>query len=127
MGGKGRRRMLVGLAVAMVFGFAVYLRLWAVDYTISSNEADLLRRQFDIANREAMDESAEWRLKYDMEAEKATKCAKELEEFKESTGKLEGSTDFSQKLEMQQKENEALRKQVETLKLEMESLKLKCH
>ena len=36
------------------------------------------RRQFDLANREAMDESAEWRLKYDEEVERATKCLNEL-------------------------------------------------
>ena len=38
------------------------------------------RRQFDLANKEAMDESAEWRLRFDEEADKASKCAKELEE-----------------------------------------------
>lgn len=36
------------------------------------------RKQFDLANREAMDESAEWRMKYDEEAERAAKCDKEL-------------------------------------------------
>lgn len=38
------------------------------------------RRQFDLANREAMDESAEWRLKYDVEAERATQCMNELKQ-----------------------------------------------
>jgi hypothetical protein len=38
------------------------------------------RRQFDLANKEAMDESAEWRLKYDEQAESATKCVQELQE-----------------------------------------------
>ncbi|MFQ6632016.1 hypothetical protein Gotur_009428, partial [Gossypium turneri] len=37
------------------------------------------RRQFDLANKEAMDESAEWRLRFDEEADKASKCGKELE------------------------------------------------
>lgn len=41
---------------------------------------NLCRRQFDLANREAMDESAEWRLKYDVEVERSTNCAKELNE-----------------------------------------------
>ena len=41
---------------------------------------NLCRRQFDLANREAMDESAEWRLKYDVEVESSTNCAKELNE-----------------------------------------------
>lgn len=36
------------------------------------------RRQFDLANREAMDESAEWRRMFDSEAEKASKCNTEL-------------------------------------------------
>ncbi|GKV12206.1 hypothetical protein SLEP1_g23385 [Rubroshorea leprosula] len=126
MRGRERRRILVGLAVAMVFGFAVYLRLWTIDYTISSNEAELIRREFEIANREAIDESAEWRLRYDMEAETAKKCANELEEVKGSIGKVEASTDFSRKLEVLEKENEALQKQVETLKQELESVKLKC-
>lgn len=36
------------------------------------------RMQFDLANREAMDESAEWRLKYDREVERGNKCASEL-------------------------------------------------
>lgn len=38
------------------------------------------RKQFDLANREAMEESAEWRLKYDVEAERASNCLKELME-----------------------------------------------
>lgn len=40
------------------------------------------RKQFDLANREAMDESAEWRMRYDSEAEKAAKCSKQLEEVR---------------------------------------------
>lgn len=40
--------------------------------------AQCFRRQFDLANKEAMDESAEWRLKYDLEAERANKCLSEL-------------------------------------------------
>lgn len=38
------------------------------------------RRQFDFASREAMDESAEWRRRYDDEFDKASKCFSELEE-----------------------------------------------
>ncbi|KAH7513204.1 hypothetical protein FEM48_Zijuj12G0171600 [Ziziphus jujuba var. spinosa] len=62
----------------MILGIAVYLRLWTIDYTVSADDTELLRRQFDLANKEAMDESAEWRLKYDVEAERATKCLGEL-------------------------------------------------
>ncbi|KAK3038442.1 hypothetical protein RJ639_030608, partial [Escallonia herrerae] len=76
--GRSRRRVLSALALVMLLGLAVYFRLWTIDYRISSDEADLIRKQFDLANREAMDESAEWRLKYDEEVEKNTNCVKEL-------------------------------------------------
>lgn len=39
----------------------------------------ICRRQFDIANREAMDESAEWRQKYDSEVDRLNKCLKKLQ------------------------------------------------
>ncbi|KAG4152280.1 hypothetical protein ERO13_D04G113200v2 [Gossypium hirsutum] len=100
---RGRRRILVGLAVAMFLGVAVYFRLWAIHYSISSDDAELLRRQFDLANKEAMDESAEWRLRFDEEADKASKCAKELDEIKESIGKKGDSTGFEEKLMLLQK------------------------
>ncbi|GMP50425.1 hypothetical protein CsSME_00017047 [Camellia sinensis var. sinensis] len=80
MRGGGRRTILIGLGLVMVLGIAVYLRLWVIDYRISSDEAELLRRQFDLANREAMEESAEWRFKYDEEVKKASNCAQELNE-----------------------------------------------
>lgn len=109
----------MGLALAMFLGIAVYFRLWSIDYSISSDDNELLRfgsllslpsisvrnlffsydfsnchlnevsvclvfksrrRQFDLASKEAMDESAEWRLKYDEQAESANKCVKELQE-----------------------------------------------
>ncbi|KAB5552397.1 hypothetical protein DKX38_009708 [Salix brachista] len=79
MGGE-RRRVFVGLMVAMILGFAVYFRLWTIDYAISSDDTELIRRQFDLANREASDESAEWRMKYDEEVERAAKCDKQLVE-----------------------------------------------
>ncbi|XWS43589.1 hypothetical protein CRYUN_Cryun16bG0117200 [Craigia yunnanensis] len=126
MAGRERRRILVGLAVAMFLGIAVYFRLWTIDYSVSSADAELLRRQFDLANKEAMDESAEWRLRFDEEADKASKCAKELEEIKESI-KKEDSSSFTKKLAMLQKENAALLKQVETLKNELEAEKRRCH
>ncbi|GAB4856693.1 hypothetical protein Ancab_014608 [Ancistrocladus abbreviatus] len=78
--GSARRPLILGLILVMVLGFAVYFRLWVIDYRVSSDEAELLRRQFDLANREAMDESAEWRLKYDGEKERADNCAQELSE-----------------------------------------------
>ncbi|XVF07905.1 hypothetical protein REPUB_Repub06bG0179400 [Reevesia pubescens] len=85
------------------------------------------RRQFDVANKEAMDESAEWRVRFDEEADKTSKCAKELEEIKESIEKKEDSTSFDKKLAMLQKENAALLQQLETLKDELEVEKRRCH
>ncbi|GFP83174.1 hypothetical protein PHJA_000460800 [Phtheirospermum japonicum] len=64
----------------MFMGIAVYLRLWTIDYRISSNDSELLRKEFDLASREAMDESAEWRRRFDDEFEKASKCSSELDE-----------------------------------------------
>ncbi|RYQ83928.1 hypothetical protein Ahy_B10g102814 isoform F [Arachis hypogaea] len=52
-----RRRIIASLGFLMLMGIAVYFRLWAIHYSISSDDSDLLR--------EAMDKSAEWRLRYD--------------------------------------------------------------
>ncbi|XP_004304431.1 PREDICTED: uncharacterized protein LOC101312560 isoform 1 [Fragaria vesca subsp. vesca] len=84
------------------------------------------RRQFDLANREAMDESAEWRLKYDVEAERSTKCMNELKQIKGSLEEDGNATNINLKLVMQQKENVALAEQIEALKQELETEKLKC-
>ncbi|KAL7265093.1 hypothetical protein ACSBR1_002946 [Camellia fascicularis] len=127
MRGGGRRTILIGLGLVMVLGIAVYLRLWVIDYRISSDEAELLRRQFDLANREAMEESAEWRFKYDEEVKKASKCAQELNEMKQSLEKPEGTASINKKLEMLQKENIGLLERVESLKQELEGEKLKCN
>ncbi|KAK2972129.1 hypothetical protein RJ640_007190 [Escallonia rubra] len=124
--GRSRRQVLVGLALVMLLGLAVYFRLWTIDYRISSDEAELIRRQFDLANREAMDESAEWRLKYDEEVEKATKCAKELIEVKAFQKKSEDAGSITKKLEMLQKENIGLLEQLEIFKQELEAERLKC-
>ncbi|XP_024923522.1 uncharacterized protein LOC107435029 isoform X3 [Ziziphus jujuba] len=94
-----RNQVLLGLALVMILGIAVYLRLWTIDYTVSADDTELLRRQFDLANKEAMDESAEWRLKYDVEAERATKCLGELnKQIKESYKKDEHDGNINQKL-----------------------------
>ncbi|KAF5737552.1 hypothetical protein HS088_TW13G00437 [Tripterygium wilfordii] len=125
--GRESRRMLVGFVVAMALGTAVYLRLWAIDYAISADDTELLRRQFDLANREAMDESAEWRMRYDVEAERATDCDKQLIENNKSHKKnVEDVTRMRQKVAMLQQENLVLVKQVEALKKEVESAKLQC-
>ncbi|CAN6716037.1 unnamed protein product [Malus baccata var. baccata] len=126
-GGGGSKKILVGLVLVMFLGIAVYLRLWTIDYSISSDEADLLRRQFDLANREAMDESAEWRLKYDEEAEKATKCMNQLKQITGLFGEGDGNAaTINQKLLNLQKESMALVKRMEALKQELEAEKLKC-
>ena len=33
----------MGLAVAMFLGIAVYLRLWTIDYSFSSDDSEILR------------------------------------------------------------------------------------
>ncbi|XP_020553678.1 uncharacterized protein LOC105174294 isoform X2 [Sesamum indicum] len=80
MGRTKRRQISIALGLVMLMGIAVYFRLWTIDYRVSSNDTELLRRQFDLANREAMDESAEWRRRYDWEFEKAAECSRQLEE-----------------------------------------------
>ncbi|PSR92842.1 Rho-associated protein kinase [Actinidia chinensis var. chinensis] len=127
MRGRARRPVLIGLALVMVMGIAVYSRLWLIDYQISSDEAELLRRQFDLANREAMEESAEWRLRYDEEVKRASKCAEELIEIDKSLKKVEDATGITKKLEMLQKENMGLLVRIESLKQELEAEKLKCN
>ncbi|CAF2123047.1 hypothetical protein BRARA_C01865 [Brassica rapa] len=124
-GGSERKTILVGLALALVLGVAVYLRLWTIDYTLSSDDTERLRRQFDLANREAMDESAEWRRMFDSEAEKASKCNTELALMKESSGNGNAFT-LNQKLDSLHKENAALLGEIETLKQELEASRLKC-
>ncbi|XP_010553322.1 PREDICTED: uncharacterized protein LOC104823447 [Tarenaya hassleriana] len=124
-GGSQRRKLLFSLFLALVFGIAVYFRLWTIDYTLSSHDTERLRKQFDLANREAMDESAEWRKMYDEEAEKASRCNNELEQIKESigSGNISKSNQHFQTL---QKENMALLEEVKTLKQELEASRLKC-
>ncbi|CAN1135502.1 hypothetical protein LINPERHAP2_LOCUS8884 [Linum perenne] len=123
MAGGERKKILVGLVAAMLLGTAVYFRLWTIDYAISSDETDLIRRQFDLANREAMDESAEWRMKYDEEAERSAKCDKEMIEMKQ---KVDDAASVNQQLLMLQKENMALIGRMEALKRELVVAKSKC-
>ncbi|KAL8152799.1 hypothetical protein V2J09_010559 [Rumex salicifolius] len=125
--GMGRRRsLLIGLFLALAFGVTVYFRLWIIDYKISSDDAELIRRQFDIAHKEAVDESAEWRYRFDEERDKATKCMRELDEIKGSGEKNSENVDTNNRLELLQKDNTDLLQRLETLKQELETLKLKC-
>ncbi|GMH09791.1 hypothetical protein Nepgr_011632 [Nepenthes gracilis] len=129
MGRTGRvgRPLLVALILFMALGIAVYFRLWVIDSRISSDDTELLRQQFDLANKEAMDESAEWRFKYDEEKEMTAKCVQELNQIKKSLEKkAEITHSINSKLEMLQKENIDLFRRLESLEQELESEKLKC-
>ncbi|KAL0823282.1 hypothetical protein Bca101_046959 [Brassica carinata] len=84
-------------------GFVSFVKAPDFMFSIASDDTVRLRRQFDLANREAMDESAEWRRMFDCEAEKASKCNSELA-----------------------LENAALLSKIETLKQELEASRLKC-
>ncbi|KAJ0771455.1 hypothetical protein HanPI659440_Chr07g0269331 [Helianthus annuus] len=77
---------------------------------------------FDLANREAVDESAEWRLRFDEAEERANTCANELKSVKANLG----DDSMTKRLDMLQKENMNLLERVETLKQELEAEKLKC-
>ncbi|RDX79952.1 Glucan endo-1,3-beta-glucosidase 11, partial [Mucuna pruriens] len=125
MGAK-RRSILTALAFLMLMGVAVYFRLWAIHSNISSDDTQLLRQQFDIAHREAMDESAEWRLRYDQEADRNKKCLEELQVLRESCQKGEEASGVNHKLEILQKEYAVLRERLETLKRELQEERLKC-
>ncbi|TKY52924.1 hypothetical protein E2542_SST24446 [Spatholobus suberectus] len=103
MMGARRRSILATLAFLMLMGIAVYFRLWAIHYNISSDDTELLRQQFDIANREAMDESAEWRLRYDEEVDRTKKCLQELQVLRESSQKGEDASGINHKLAILQK------------------------
>ncbi|XP_057549367.1 uncharacterized protein LOC130827616 [Amaranthus tricolor] len=125
--GIPRRALLLGLATVMVLGIIVYFRLWIIDYQTSAGDTDLLRRQFDLAHREAMDESAEWRSRFDEERARVSQCMKELTEVKESHSKLEKDTpSVDERVETLQKENIYLLKRLESMKQELEIEKLKC-
>ncbi|GJM87181.1 hypothetical protein PR202_ga03109 [Eleusine coracana subsp. coracana] len=72
---------MVAFAVALLMGTAVYFRIWArqsSDPSFTVDDREELRRQFERANLEAMDESAEWRMKYDTELEKSKQLQDEL-------------------------------------------------
>ncbi|KAJ4847848.1 hypothetical protein Tsubulata_000175 [Turnera subulata] len=103
------------------------MALWAIDYAISSDDAELLR-QFDLASKEALDESAEWRMKYDEEVERAAKCDKELIQDRPKMGASVSSLDRRYTLIcfMNCNENMALVERMEALKKELQATKLKC-
>lgn len=121
VGGRGvgrrqeRQALVVAFAVALLMGTAVYFRIWARqsdDPSFTADDREELRRQFEHANLEAMDESAEWRMKYDTEFGKNRQLQDELVKVKAS---LSSSTNRFDSL---RKDNEMLKKQIEYMKLQ---------
>ncbi|KAF7086729.1 hypothetical protein CFC21_089992 [Triticum aestivum] len=118
-GGGGRRQerqaLMAAFAVALLMGTAVYFRIWARqsdDPSFTADDREELRRQFEHANLEAMDESAEWRMKYDTELAKNRDLQDELLKVKTSL------SDSTRRFEELQKDNEMLKRQTESMKLE---------
>ncbi|CAL9136395.1 unnamed protein product [Musa acuminata var. zebrina] len=122
---RQRRAILVGFAVALFLGVAVYFRLWAIDRqddsTATADDRETLRRQFERANMEAMDESAEWRMKYDGEVERNKQVQDELQKAKAS---LSSAT---KRFDILQKESMNLQKQIESLKQQIEERRQHCN
>ncbi|XP_062221638.1 uncharacterized protein LOC133920980 [Phragmites australis] len=119
VGGRGvgrrqeRQALMAAFAVALLMGTAVYFRIWArqsSDPSFTADDREELRRQFERANLEAMDESAEWRMKYDTEFGKNRQLQDELSKVK---ALLAAST---RRLELLQKDNEKLKRQTESLR-----------
>ncbi|XP_068652822.1 uncharacterized protein [Aristolochia californica] len=122
-----RSPVFIGLLLVLFLGVAVYLRLWAIDMTISKEETEIIRRQFDLANKDAMEESAEWRLKYDEEVERGTLRLRELIQVKQALEKkIQETASLNRSLTMLQKENINLLERVESMNQELENEKLKC-
>ncbi|KAF3341189.1 hypothetical protein FCM35_KLT10033 [Carex littledalei] len=109
MGGR-RQTLMVGFAVAMLMGVAVYLRIWSIDSSFTADDREILRQQFERASLEAMDESAEWRMKYDGEVERSRQLQDELLKVKAS---LASST---RRVALMQKEYVTLQKEMESLR-----------
>jgi hypothetical protein len=62
--------LLVYVSLSFCFAFLFFSFLSICILLIYLFAASTIRRQFEQANLEAMDESAEWRMKYDKEFEK---------------------------------------------------------
>ncbi|KAL5212421.1 hypothetical protein ABZP36_023268 [Zizania latifolia] len=133
---------MVAFAVALLMGTAVYFRIWArqsSDPSFTVDDREELRRQFERANLEAMDESAEWRMKYDTEFAKNKQLQDELRKvwsnlyyvhvnsFRHSVSFyrahlricLQAKTSLSastRRFELLQKDKEVLKRQIETMK-----------
>ncbi|KAJ0966479.1 hypothetical protein J5N97_023396 [Dioscorea zingiberensis] len=120
MGGGRRKRLLLGFALALLFGVAIYFRLWVIDSSFSLDDREALRRQFDRANMEAMDESAEWRMKYDRELEASRRYQREITKIKDVL------SNSNKKMVALQDENKGLEKQVKSLKQKLQAMEQHC-
>ncbi|KAH0470334.1 hypothetical protein IEQ34_000057 [Dendrobium chrysotoxum] len=109
MMGLRRRTLILGFVVALLLGTVIYFRLWSIDSSFTVDDREELRRQFDRANMEAMDESAAWRMKYDAEFDKSRQFEDELVKVKAA------QAGTNERLIALRKENESLKKKVELL------------
>ncbi|CAL9124114.1 unnamed protein product [Musa textilis] len=95
-------------------GYRLKIHLLHAEYSRESCFEHYLQvqkvREFERANMEAMDESAEWRMRYDVEVDRSRQIQDELLKVKAS---LAGA---SRRFSMLQKENMKLQKQFESLK-----------
>ncbi|KAI0530560.1 hypothetical protein KFK09_000104 [Dendrobium nobile] len=107
--GLRRKTLILGFVVALLLGTVIYFRLWSIDSSFTVDDREELRRQFDRANMEAMDESAAWRMKYDAEFDKSRKFEDELVKVKAA------QAGTNERLIALRKENESLKKKVELL------------
>ncbi|TVU01182.1 hypothetical protein EJB05_19301 [Eragrostis curvula] len=121
VGGRGsgaarrqeRKALMVAFAVALLMGTVVYFRIWArqsSDPSFTADDREELRRQFERANLEAMDESAEWRMKYDTELGKNRQLQDELSKVKALWA------DSTRRLDSLQKGYAILKSQAESLR-----------
>ncbi|KAK9124257.1 hypothetical protein Sjap_013859 [Stephania japonica] len=121
------RPIWIGLAMVSLLGVLTYMRLWSIHSDLSHADTDLIRKQFDLANREAMDESAQWRFKYDEEVERSANCLNDLIQAKEALDKkVEDFDRISQEMANLKKENSELLDQVKILMVELETEKSRC-
>ncbi|XP_020254035.1 uncharacterized protein LOC109831103, partial [Asparagus officinalis] len=93
---------------ALFLTVAVYFHLWSIDSSFTSDDREILRRQFEQANLEAMDESADWRMKFDEQLERSKRYQEELLKVKGALKSAIGG------LTMLRKENIDLLKQAES-------------
>eukprot|EP00252_Welwitschia_mirabilis_P004251 TRINITY_DN14536_c0_g1_i2.p1 TRINITY_DN14536_c0_g1~~TRINITY_DN14536_c0_g1_i2.p1 ORF type:complete len:135 (+),score=17.84 TRINITY_DN14536_c0_g1_i2:177-581(+) len=115
------------LTFMTVIAFIVYIRMWSVESDLDLNNDKVDRMVFEQVQSEALDEAAEWRKKYDEEAEKSGKYAERIAEVNRVlANKNQQLETLNTHVEDIQKENQELLKEVERLKQELRYQKLKC-